>query len=151
MGSFSRAFTMIELIFVIVILGILSAIAIPKFSKTVVEAQISKARADISSIRSAIVSERQSRLIKGDPSWINKLHNSTTYFDNNGTSANQLLMYGITPEDKDGHWHGATSVSGTDKWTYEYKLEGADNTFTYDPSYGTFKCTSGTHCDDLTK
>ena len=152
MKNSRNAFTMLELIFVIVILGILAAIAVPHFAATRLDAQITKGKSDVASIRSAIVSERQSRLIKGDSSWINKLHSSTTsYFDGNGTGTNdaKLLMYGITPEDKDGHWHGV-AASGTN-WTYKYKLEGTDNTFTYNPSDGTFKCTSGTRCNDLTR
>ncbi|MBU1990199.1 type II secretion system GspH family protein, partial [bacterium] len=48
-----NAFTMIELVFVIVVLGILAAIAIPKFATTRTDAIIAKGRADISSIRSA--------------------------------------------------------------------------------------------------
>lgn len=149
MKKFNSAFTMIEMVFVIVILGILAAIAIPKFAATRDDAHITKGIADVASIRSAIVTERQSRLIKGDSKWITKLHGTAgLYFDNNGTAANALLMYGITPEDKDGHWHGY-AASGTTH-TYKYKLEGTDNTFTYDPEDGTFKCTAGTNCANLT-
>lgn len=43
-----KAFTMIELIFVIVVLGILAAIAIPKFTATRDDAQIAKDSANIS-------------------------------------------------------------------------------------------------------
>lgn len=140
---------MIELVFVIVVLGILAAVAIPKFAATRTDAQISKGRADISAIRSAIVTERQARLIKGQSGWITKLHGtSTLYFDNNGTAANALLMYGITPEVKDGHWHGY-AASGNNH-TYKFRIAGTDNTFTYDPSAGTFSCTAGTNCAQLT-
>ena len=57
-----KAFTMIELVFVIVVIGILAAIAIPKFAATRDDAQIAKGRSDVAAIRAAIVSERQGRL-----------------------------------------------------------------------------------------
>lgn len=60
-----RAFTMIELIFVIVVIGILSGIAIPKFAATRDDAQVSKGRAEVAAIRSAIAMERQKRILKG--------------------------------------------------------------------------------------
>ena len=146
MHSSKQAFTMLELVFVIVILGILAAVAIPKLAATRTDAQISKGRADVSAIRSAIITERQSRLIKGDSAWISQLHSSgTSYFDGNGTST--LLMYGVTPEDKDGHWHGQGTAGSN--FTYQYKLQGTDNTFTYNPSDGTFSCTAGTNCSNL--
>ena len=148
-----NAFTMIELVFVIVIIGILSAIAIPKLASTTRNAQIAKGKSDIASIRSAILTERQSRLIKGDSDWITRLHGTDgLYFDNNGTTANALLMYGVTPQDKDGPWHGVAGPTGADnKYIYQLKLEGIDNNFTYNPVDGTFKCVAGTgNCDKLT-
>jgi len=143
MQKSKNAFTMIELVFVIVVLGILAAVAIPKFAATRTDAQISKARADISSIRSAIVTERQSRLIKGDSAWISQLHglNAGYYFD--GVDVNHtLLTYGIKAEDKDGGWHGQ-GTSGT-SFTYKYKLGGADNTFAYNPTAASVTITGKT-------
>lgn len=149
MQKSKNAFTMIEIVFAIVILGILAAVAVPRFAATRVDAQISKGRSDVASIRSAIVSERQARLIKGDNTFINKLHSSaTSYFDSNGTAANSLLMYGITPKDDDGHWHGAATVAGNP--VYYFKIKGADNTFTYTQADGKFTCTAGNNCSDLT-
>lgn len=51
-----RAFTMIELIFVIVILGILAAVAIPKLAATRDDAQISAAASNITTAASDIAS-----------------------------------------------------------------------------------------------
>ncbi len=60
------AFTMIELVFVIVVIGILSAIAIPRFAATRDDAIVSKARATVGALRSAIATERQKRILKGN-------------------------------------------------------------------------------------
>lgn len=141
------AFTMIELIFVIVVIGILSAIAIPRLAATRDDAQIAKGRSDVSAIRSAIVSERQGRLLQGDSAYINKLHNNTaTLFDNNGTATSTILQYGIvTKANTNGHWQNSADQNGT-SWVYKYRVLGSDNSFTYNPTNGTFTCTNGTSC-----
>jgi len=152
MKNSKNAFTMIELVFVIVVLGILAAIAVPKLAATRDDAQIAKGRSDIASIRSAIVTERQTRLIKGDSTFINQLHSAAdSYFDGNGTAT--LLMYGVQPENTDGHWQtGAACVGGV--CTYIFKVLGVNNTFTYTQSDGKFNCVqdaTAPSCDQLTK
>ncbi len=149
MKKSKNAFTMIELVFVIVILGILAAVAVPRFAATRTDAQISKARADIASIRSAIVTERQSRLIKGQSSWITGLsQNDATLFDGNGTAGNELLMYGITSGTTDGHWR--TTDGAVPYVHYIYKVGSEDCAFTYNSSTGKFiLTTSSTNCDNL--
>jgi len=134
-------FTMIELVFVIVILGILTSIAIPKFTSTTLDTQISKGKADISSIRSAIINERQSRLIIGESSWISSLSYSKL-FDGNGSST--LLMYGIVPSTSSGHW------SGSDP-DYTFKIGNTDCNFHYNNSTGKFdlKLSQPSVCNDL--
>jgi general secretion pathway protein G len=78
------AFSMIELIFVIVIIGILSAIAIPKFAATRDDAVVSKGRAEVAALRSAIAMERQKRILQGN-------------FDPiDGSTAESLLEYGLS-------------------------------------------------------
>ena len=52
-----RAFSMLELVFVIVILGILASIAIPKFSSTRGEAEAVSIRSDLTQALSAIQRE----------------------------------------------------------------------------------------------
>ena len=134
-----NAFSMIELVFVIVVLGILAAIAVPKFSATRTDAQIAKGRSDVAAIRSAIVSERQTRIMKGDSNWINSLSSSsTTLFDGNGTAP--LLMYGVTAGSSDGDW----STSGSFPFTsYTFKVGGSDCDFTYDDDDGKFTLDNG--------
>ena len=61
-----KAFTMIELVFVIVVVGILAGIAIPKFAATRDDAIISKARATVGAVRSALATERQKRIMRGE-------------------------------------------------------------------------------------
>lgn len=142
---------MIELVFVIVVLGILAAVAVPRLTATRVDAQISKGAADVASIRSAIVSERQSRLIKGCSGFI---PNGTGTYVCNGVTFKEMdqgglfggvLMYPLKNESgKDGAW-SATAGSGT----YVYRAGGKTNTFTYTPADGKFLCTSGDYCAKL--
>lgn len=154
------AFTMIELVFVIVVLGILAAIAIPKFAATRDDAQIAKGRSDVAAIRSAIVSERQTRLLQGNSAYINKLHNGnagdfTTIFDNNGTSTSSLLQYGVTTQNNtNGHWDNTVAANGAN-WQYTYRVINTDITFDYNATNGTFTCNraasgnAGTYCKKL--
>ena len=142
--SFHSAFTMIELVFVIVILGILASVAIPRLSATRTDAQISKGRADISSIRSAIMTERQSRLITGTNSFIANGTGSDA-MDKGSVLFAGVLTYGITASTGDNGW-SATAGSGT----YVYKIGGVGTTFDYNASTGIFDCASGTFCSILT-
>jgi general secretion pathway protein G len=83
-----KAFTMIELVFVIVVIGILAAIAIPKFAATRDDALIAKARSTIASVRSAIATTRQKNILRGSFADLN-----TTSI---GTNFSQLLEYNVT-------------------------------------------------------
>lgn len=141
---------MIELIFVIVVLGILAAVAFPRLAATRTDAEIAKGRADVATIRSAIVSERQTQLIKGENSYIPKLSldTNTTLFTGDGNRT--LLMYGIKEGSGSGHWQK------TGDQTYVYKVGETGTTFTYYPTdsgsnkAGTFTCTSGSgYCNKL--
>ena len=149
MQKSKNAFTMIELVFVIVILGILSAVAIPKFAATRTDAEISKGRADISSIRSSIVTERQSRLIKGDSSWISKLSDNDDKLFTGSDDNHTLLLYGISPGTNNGHW----SVRDNNYSKYMYKVGGKDCNLTYYDNNGKFILDDSqpTICDKLVK
>lgn len=142
----SRAFTMIELVFVIVVLGILAAVALPKFSETRNQADIAKGRADVATIRAAIANERQSKVITGSASYISKLTPSTSdtiLFTGDG-AGRTLLTYGIKAGTSSGSWAISSDT------VYTYNIDGSTNTFTYTPSDGRFMCTSGSECSQLT-
>jgi len=148
-----NAFSMIELIFVIVILGILASVALPKLNATRVDAQISKGRADLSAIRSAIVSDRQAHLIKGDSHWISGLaQNSTTLFDTNGSDDRTLLMYGLASATTSGHWSVASDDDGN-YTKFVFKVGEDDCEFEYDNTKGkiTLKSSQPAICDALVK
>lgn len=152
-----NGFTMIEMVFVIVVLGILAAIAVPRFAATRTDADITKGRSDIAAIRSAIVTERQGRIIQGCSQFI---PNGTTTFTcpdgstheemDNGGLFGGVLMYPIandtsTPK-RNGHW-SATAGSGT----YVFRVNNDSTTFIYNANDGTFNCTAGSNqCDLLT-
>jgi len=136
---------MIELVFVIVVLGILAAVAIPRFAATRTDAEIAKGRADIASVRSAIVTERQARLIKGDSLFI-----AGDALDNNGIFGG-VLMYGVASGTSSGHW-STTGTADANTSKYNYNVAGTNVEFTYSRSSGKFDCTTSTatYCAELT-
>lgn len=138
-----NGFTMIELVFVIVVLGILAAIAVPKLAATRDDAQIAKGRSDVAAIRSAIVSERQGRLLRGDSKFISALDQGVApntagvvIFDDNDSdlSNGSLLQYGITTSGEKGHW---VKVNVN---TYDFIMLNGAERFTYVPASGRFDC-----------
>ncbi|DAB29660.1 MAG TPA: prepilin-type cleavage/methylation domain-containing protein [Sulfurimonas sp. UBA12504] len=139
-----HAFTMIEMVFVIVVLGILASIAMPRLAATRTDAEITKGRADIASIRSAIVTERQARLIKGESSFI-ALGTGTGQINSGGLFGG-ILMYPLAASSGNNGWSSADQEAGV----YVYKVSGSSNTFTYTPTNGKFLCTDGTECTKLT-
>jgi general secretion pathway protein G len=148
---------MVELVFVIVVLGILAGIAIPKLAATRDDAEFTKARSVIAGIRSSIVNERQSRLFRGDPTFINTLDANgagaaaagSIIFDNNGTAANSLLTYGVVTKTGNAGW----MKTGDNQYTYT--LLGVSVPFTYTQATGIFTCNRnaagnvGEFCRDL--
>jgi len=159
--SNQKAFTMVELVFVIVVIGILAAIAIPKFAATRDDATITKAIATIGSVRSAISTERQKRILRGEFDKIYKLSSSATLgnviFDAfDGNTSNPVLEYGplsCAVATDLGCWRETTTGTAvpdpTSVYTYNMPTSGSvaftlnNNRFTCD--------TSDSNCILLTK
>ena len=143
---------MIELVFVIVVIAILGMIAVPKFSATRDDATVTKAKTTVANIRTALSSEVQIRILKGDFTSINNLGGSSgnnvdlfDYFDGN-TSGNRVLEYPIK-SCKSATSTGCWVKNGT---SYIYKAPSSvanGATVSFSVSNGRFVCdySSDTH------
>ena len=102
------AFTMMELIFVIVVIGILAAVAVPRLSATRDDAEITRARTLVASIRNALAMERQKRILRGNFKKLEAVGDSTNvfgnFYDEDGDTGIAVLEYPIASENKKGRW-----------------------------------------------
>lgn len=117
---------MIEVVFVIVILGILAAVALPRLAATREDAFVAKAQAKVDAIRSGLQNYRSKSLLKG---------NGAVYpasLDSGGKLFS-VVTNGVTPGSNAGQWQ----VSGS---TYTYSTGGHSIVFDYNASSGTFTC-----------
>lgn len=149
----NKAFTMIELVFVIVIIGILSAVAIPKFAATRGDAVILKAKNTVSSVRSALSTERQKRILRGTFTPIASLSTTTgvgaLVFDGfDGNVSNPVLEYPI---------RACSASTDQECWympdatTYRFNLPGSGNV-DFDITNNRFDCkVQNSNCNLLTR
>jgi general secretion pathway protein G len=112
------AFTLVELLLVLVILGILAAIVIPKFSGRSKQAQIQAAHTQIDNFKTAL----------------------NNYEVDNGSYPKSLSDLMVQPRDAQ-NWHGPylqTDALPKDPWgnDYVYKFPGAHNPTFFDLSSG---------------
>jgi len=143
-----KSFTMLELIFVIVIIGILAAIAMPKLWVTRNDAVIAKARTEVGSIRSSIANAYSKNIING----INKcpeLEGS----ENDYVFENVLKPYPIKANQSEINW--TLDANNSNETNYTVTINGLSTKFVYkkDTSQNCpFKCNSSDQlCKDLTQ
>jgi len=141
--SSRKAFTMIELVFVIVVIGILSAIAIPKFAATRDDALITRGLATLASVRSSIATERQKQILRGDFGGITSLQGTgsgvfSTFNDANGSL---VLEYDVVSCTRIGCW---STTNGT---VYTFKTPSDDCTYTLQNNR--FDDTTSGGCTDM--
>lgn len=132
-----KAFTMVELIFVIVILGILAMVALPRLAGSKKDAEITRAKAEIAAIRSAIQTYRGANLLSQKPGsgYPEKLDKKTIEEITNGTKLGS-------------NW----TVSG-DGNTLTLRIGSETTTFNYVKAKGSLTCQNAdpTQTDDLCK
>ena len=141
---------MIELIFVVIIIGVLASIAVSKLGSMKNVADLANAKSDVASIRSAIFTERQRSLVQGNPSYIPKLSadyvdtvNPSILFDGNG--GRKLLTYGMKRGTGAGEWDMLSDTQ------YSYNSGSQTTTFDYNSTTGSFNCTAAVDndCDKI--
>jgi len=142
------AFTMIEVVFVIVIIGILAAVAIPRLAASRDDAQVTKAKVLVASVRNALAMERQKRILRGEFKPLIAVGDATNvfgdFYDAGGNTGVGVLEYPIVSEPgKKDRW----SFAG-DEYTFKSVL--GDVAFKVDN--GKFVCVDDTTdaCKTLT-
>jgi general secretion pathway protein G len=157
--AMKRAFTMIELVFVIVVIGILASIAIPRFAATRDDAEITKAIATIGAVKSSLATERQKRAIRGDFTTITSLSAdgdvfSTFSADKQGNK-NPVLESTVSAC-KDANDAGCWVDNGDTTYTYRMPYD-KSKTVTFTLTKGRFDCNvslsgdEGKNCKILTQ
>ena len=162
-----RAFTMIELVFVIVVIGILASIAIPKLAATRDDAEITKAIATIGAIKSSVATERQKRIIRGEFNPITSLHNDAdpnivfgTFSDDDGDLVPDVMppvletpIRACTAAKTDGCWQRGFAAGGAGQEQYTYIMPDDQAQVGFQLNNGVFECVDQTdlNCIELTQ
>jgi len=124
-----KAFTLLELIFVVMILAILLSQAVPKFYEYFHSTNILKARGDVLLIRSSINEYRNELLLK-----------------------NTTAQYPVTLDTIFTNLNINTFIKKSDS-IYEVKIDNSSIEFKYEKDIGKFDCLHKVqeYCEDITR
>jgi general secretion pathway protein G len=140
-----RGFTMIELVFVIIVLGILASVAVPRLVGNRDDAEIVKAKTVVSSVRSGIAIKHQELLMSGSNTY------PTSLTSENGGGLFDIVLNSPVKSDKWKQTSGEetyTFTLGSRSATYKYYVTKPESG---ERKAGDFYCDSGDLCDILDK
>jgi len=107
-----KAFTLIELVFVIVVIGILAGVAVPRLAATRDDAEITKGATMLSAVRNALSIERQKRILSGNFTPITGVGDATNVFNHFWTGTPSMETNILVLE------YPEPSSSGKYHWSY---------------------------------
>jgi len=121
-----RAFTLIELLFVILAIGILAAIAMPKFTGALEQAKIAEVKSTVAAVRSGLQVYKNKHIMLGQNPYPGDLSGSSGLFE-------KVLPHPVTQDTQKG-WEKVSTTR------YKYHLDSGVIVFDYNPSTGSFDC-----------
>jgi prepilin-type N-terminal cleavage/methylation domain-containing protein len=122
-----HAFTIVELVMVIVIIGLLAAVVIPRFGDIRTEAQGAAEQGTVAAVRTGIKLAHMASLAQGSDSYPSTLDSASVGV---GSETNKFFTNVIEDGIADRNWKKKDST------TYEYGPTGTE--YAYDSSTGAF-------------
>lgn len=115
-----NAFTMVEIIFVIVVIGILSSVAIPKMVGNTTMAEVANGKQVLGSVRAALEIEAAKRIMSGDRTPITSVSAGGRPFDFISADKNGRKTPILTYPEPSCTNSGCWEIKGNGLYTFHY-------------------------------